>query len=130
MGVQLVNNIPKVVPELKRQVAERLNAAAQFWVGQAKQNAPVDTGFLKAHVGQSIAAVPERLEAEVRSLARYSAPTDTGIRGTLWWTKSYLRTRELFPQFLYGKAGSAGANVIRAAEEDFHGPMGRKGGGF
>lgn len=130
MGVTLVDNRVKVVAELKRQVAGRLNTAAQFFVGEAQRNANIDTGFMKEHIGMTLAATAERLEAEVRSLAPYSGPQDTGLRGNLFWTRAYIRTREMFKQFLYGTAGSAGSGVIRAAQEDFHGPMGRKGGGF
>lgn len=130
MGIRLVDNTVQVKAALREQIANGLNAAATFFVTEAKNAAPVDTGFLKAHLGVTVAAVPSSLSAEVRSLARYSAPTDTGIRGTLWWTKSWLATREKFKQFLMTKGTSAGAGVIRAAEEEFHGPMGRKGRGF
>lgn len=131
MGVVLVNNIPKIIPELKRQVAGRVNVVAQFFVGEAIRNSPYDTGFLRNHIGQTLAATAERLEAEVRSLAPYSAPTDSGIRGTLWWTKAFLRAREMFPRILMGKTevGTVGPSIIGATLQEYHGPLGSPRGG-
>lgn len=131
MGVQLVNNREKVVAELKRQVAQRINAAAQLMVGEAQRNANVDTGYLRSSIGQTITAVPERLEAEVRSLAKYSQPQDTGMRGNLYFTRAWLRVREIFPQLIAGKisVGTAGPGVVRASEQEFHGPLGSPRGG-
>ena len=132
MGVQLVNRIPVVIPLLKEQVAIRINNAAQFWVNEAQNNANIDTGFMKAHIGQTTTAVPNSLSAEIRSLAPYSMFQDTGRNGgNLFWTRAYIATREKFRQFIYqGLAftGSAGSGVIRAASQEFHGPLGRGGG--
>lgn len=122
IGVQLVNNREKVVAELKRQVAQRVNAAAQFMVGEAQRNANVDTGFMKAHIGQTITATPDRLEAEVRSLAPYSLYQDIGLHGNMFFSRAYLRTREMFPKLMMGNdVGTAGAGVIHAALEEYHG---------
>lgn len=130
MGVNLVDRTPQVLAALKEQLANGLNSAATFFVTEAKQNSNVDTGFMKEHIGITVSAVANNLSAEVRSLAPYSGPQDTGIRGNLFWTRAWLATREKFKQFMMSKGESAGANVIRAALEEFHGPMGRKGRGF
>ena len=131
IGVQLVNRAPQILTELKRQVSERVNAAAQLFVGEAQRNANVDTGFMKAHIGQTLAAVPDRLEAEVRSLAPYSLWQDTGRHGNLYWTTAYLRVREIFPQLILGKTQVSTTNqgIIRQALQDYHGPLGNPRGG-
>lgn len=139
MGVTLVNNFPKVQAALKEQIAQGINNAAQFWVSEAGDLAPVDTGFLKAHIGQTVSAVPNNLSAEIRSLAPYSGPVNYGTSRQApqpFWTVAGLLTRQKFAYLLksgfigISKLGSAGPNIIRAALEEFHGPMGRKGGGF
>lgn len=130
MGVVLVNNIPKVIPLLKEQVAVRVNNVAQIAVARLIAASPIDTGFLRSHLGQTTTATPNNLSAEVRSLAPYSGPTDTGVRGTLWWTNTWLGIRSEFPQLMLGKGESAGPGVIRAAMQEFHGVLGRKGGRF
>ena len=133
MGVKLVDNTEKVKAALKEQIAAGLNAAGEHFANEARNNANVDTGFMKSAIGQSVAATPNSLFTIVRSLARYSMYQDTGIRGNLFWTRAYLATRSRFKQFIYqgrAYAGGAGAGVIKAAETDFHGVTGRKGGGF
>lgn len=139
MGVKLVDNTAKVQAALKVQIAQGINNAVQFWVTEAQDFAPVDTGFLKAHIGQTVSAVPNNLHAELRSLAPYSGPVNYGTSKQAaqpFWTIAGLLTRQKFAWLLksgfvgIGKVGSAGANIIRAALEEFHGPMGRKGGGF
>lgn len=139
MGVRLVNNIPKIQAEIKVKLAQGINNACQFWVSEAIDLAPVDTGFLKAHVGQTVSAVPNNLHGEIRSLAPYSSAVNYGTSKQAaqpYWTVAGLLTRQKFTWLLksgfvgIGRVGSAGANVIRAALEEFHGPMGRKGGGF
>jgi len=129
MGVVLVDRKDKIIAELKLQLAMGLNAAAIEWVSGAKAKANVDTGFMKEHIGITKSASSADLSAEIRSLAPYSGPQDTGIHGNLFWTSTYLEIRERFSQFLYGKAGSAGPGVIRAAQQDFHGPLGSSKGG-
>lgn len=132
MGVKLIDNTEKIKAALRGQIAIGLNSAAQFFTSEAKAGAAVDTGFMKEHIGVTGQATAQRLETEVRSLARYSGPQDTGVRGNLFFTRAYYATREKFAQFLYGKiqVGTVGGNIIRAAEEEFHGSMGRKGQGF
>ena len=132
MGVKLVDRTAQVKAALREQIAHGLNEAGQFWVHEAQAAANVDTGFMKAHImmPESEMAIPARLSTTVRSLARYSVPQDTGVHGNLFWTRAYLATRAKFKQFLYGKGGHVGGSIIRAAEEEFHGPLGRKGGGF
>lgn len=139
MGVKLVDNTEKVKAAIHVQLAQGINNAAQFWISEAQDFAPVDTGFLKAHIGQTVSAVPNNLHAEIRSLAPYSQAVNTGTsrqHPQPFWTVAGLLTRQKFAWLLksgfvsIGRVGSAGANVIRAALEEFHGPMGRKGGGF
>lgn len=139
MGVRLVNNFPKIQVAIKEQLAQGINNACQFWVSEAKDLAPVDTGFLKEHVGQTTSAVPNNLSAEIRSLAPYSGFVNYGTSRQSpqpFWTVAGLLTREKFTYLLksgfigISKLGSAGPNIIRAALQEFHGPMGRKGGGF
>lgn len=139
MGVKLVNNIPRIRQELKVQVAKGINSAAQYAVGEARDLTPVDTGFLKAHIGQTVTATPDSLHAEIRSLARYSGHVNYGTHKQSpqpFWTVALLMMRQKFHYLLksgfvsIGRVGSAGGNVIRAAEQEFHGPFGRKGAGF
>lgn len=139
MGVKLVDNIPKIQKEIKVQLAKGINNACQFWVGEAQDLAPVDTGFLKAHIGQTVTATPESLHGEVRSLAPYSGPVNFGTsrqHPQPFWTVAGLLTRQKFNDLLksgfigISKLGSAGSGIIRQALQDFHGPMGRKGKGF
>lgn len=118
----MIDNKEKVVAALKQQVANGLNNAASFWVERAQQDAPVLTMFLRSHIGQTLGAVPNRLEAEVRSLAPYSGYVNYGTsRQTAqpYWTNAFIATREKFPQFIYGASGSAGAGVIKAALMDY-----------
>jgi len=130
MGVYLVDNTEKIKAGLKEQLAGGLNAAADNFANEARNNANVDTGFMKSAIGVSVAATPNTLFAVIRSLARYSMFQDTGLHGNLFWTRAYLATRIRFSQFLYQGTRGAGADVIKAAEMDYHGPTGRKGGGF
>lgn len=139
MSVKLVNNFPKVQAALKEQVARGINNAAQFWVTEAQDLAPVDTGALKANIGQTTSAVANNLSAEVRSLMPYSGFVNFGTARQSpqpFWTVAGLMTRQKFDSLLksgfvsISQGTSAGPNVIRAALEEFHGPTGRKGGGF
>lgn len=118
-----------MIPLLKEQVAARLNNAAAFWVAEAQANANVDTGFMKNSTGVTVPATPNSLFTVIRCLAPYGSAQDTGIRGNLWWTRAFLATREKFTQFLYDKVGSAGPGVIRAALQEYHGPLGNPRGG-
>lgn len=139
MGVTLVNNIPKIKQEIHVQLAQGINNACQFWADEAQDLAPVDTGFMKEHIGQTVTATPDSLHGEIRSLAPYS---DLVNRGTSrqapqpFWTVAGLLTRQKFDWLMksgfigISRVGSAGRNIIRAALMDFHGPMGRKGQGF
>ena len=130
MGVKLVNNIPKVKQAIHVQLAKGINNACQYWVSEAQDLAPVKTGFLKAHIGQTVTATPASLHGEIRSLAPYS---DLVNRGTSrqapqpFWTVAGLLTREKFNWLLksgfiqISRLGSAGRNVISAALQEFHG---------
>lgn len=133
MGVKLTDRTAEVKAALRERIAVGLNNAAGTWVDFAQGAANVDTGFMKEHIFVSVGATASSLFAIVRSLAPYSQMQDTGARGNLYWTRAYLAVRDKFKQFIYGGtaiAGQAGPGVIRAALEEFHGPMGRKGGGF
>jgi hypothetical protein len=139
MGVTLKDNTAKIQAALKVQLAQGINNAAQFWVGESRDLAPEDTGFLKEHIGQTVSAVPNNLHAELRSLAPYSSAVNYGTskqHPQPFWTVGGLLTRQKFAWLLksgfvsIGRVGSAGKGVIRAALEEFHGPMGRKGQGF
>ena len=144
MSVRLVDNTEKIKQALREQVAVGINNACQFWVDEAKDLSPVDTGFLKEHIGQTKAANASDLSGEIRSPAPYSAPINYGHRTTggstvpaqPFWTVAGLLTRQKFTYLLksgfvsIGRGASAGAGVIKSALMDFHGPTGRKGGGF
>lgn len=139
MGVVLKDNTEKIKQAIHVQLAQGINNACQYWVGEAIDLAPEDTGFLKAHIGQTVSATPESLHGEVRSLAPYSGPVNSGTTRQApqpFWTVAGLLTRQNFSKLLrsgfisIGKLGSAGGGIIRQALMDFHGPMGRKGGGF
>ena len=139
MSVRLVDNTEKIKHALREQVAQGINNACQFWADEAKDLAPVDTGFLKEHIGQSKAANAASLSGEIRSLAPYSGPVNYGTSkqpAQPFWTVAGLLTRQKFEWLLksgfvrIGRGVSAGAGVIKSALMDFHGPMGRKGQGF
>ena len=123
MGVRLVNNREKIVAALKQQVADGINSACQMWTDEAQRNANVDTGFMKSHIGQTVAAVPNKLEGVVRSLAPYSGFQDTGRHGNLFWTRAYITTRAKFRDLIFkgiAYTGSAGGGVIKSALSDYH----------
>src|SRR5438477_11384680 len=109
MGVHLIDNTVKIKATLRVQIAERLNNAGAFFVGEAQANANVDTGLMRDNVlmPESEMATPQSLSTAVRSLAFYSRPQDTGRYGNLFFTRAYLATRAKFRQFLMGeiKAG-------------------------
>lgn len=139
MGVKLVNNIPRIQKEIHVKLAQGINNACQFWVGEAIDLAPEDTGFLKAHIGQTVPAMPDNLHGEIRSLAPYSGYVNYGTSrqsAQPFWTVAGLLTRQKFDWLMksgfigISRLGSAGSGVIRQALMDFHGPMGRKGQGF
>lgn len=126
MGVRLVDNTEKVKREIRAQLAIRVNNAAQFFVGEAKRNANIDTDFMRQHIGQTVQATAASLSAEMRSLAPYSGPQDTGRWGNLFWTRAWLALRDKFKGLLMSSGTeSAGAGVIGAAEQEYFGPMGR-----
>lgn len=128
MGVKLVDNTEKVKVALRERIAVGINNAAGTWVDFAQGAANVDTSFMKNHIGITVAATTRSLFAVVRSLAPYSMYQDTGRYGNLYWTRAYLAVRDKFRQFIYGGtaiAGQAGPGVIKAALEEFHGPLGR-----
>lgn len=139
MGVKLVNNTQKIKREIHVQLAQGVNNAIQFWVDEAIDLAPEDTGFLKAHIGQTVTATPDSLHGEIRSLAPYSGYVNYGTSRQSpqpFFTVSGLLTRQNFNWLMKSgfigirKLGSAGGGIIRQALMDFHGPMGRKGQGF
>lgn len=139
MSVTLVDRTEQIKAALREQVAQGINNACQYWVDEAKDLSPVDTGFLKEHIGQTKAANANDLSGEIRSLAPYSGPVNYGTSkqsAQPFWTVAGLLTRQKFAYLLksgfvsIGRGASAGAGVIKSALMDFHGPMGRKGGGF
>lgn len=139
MGVKLVDNTVKIRTALREQVAAGINAACEMWVDEAKSLAPIDTGFMEAHIGQTRAANAESLTGEVRSLAPYSGHVNYGTSkqpAQPFWTVAALHTRKEFARLLKSgfvqirRGTSAGAGVIKSALMDYHGPTGRKGGGF
>ena len=139
MAVRLVDNKAKIMSALREQVAQGINNAAQFWTANAQDLAPVDTGFLKAHIGQTVAANSNSLSAEIRSLAPYSGFVNYGtskMQAQPFWTVAGLMTRDKFEYLLksgfvsIGRGSSAGPGVIRSALIEYHGPLGRKGRGI
>ena len=139
MGVKLVDNTAKVKQAIREQLAQGINNACQFWSDNAQDLAPVDTGFLKSAIGQSVTATPNSLLGEVRSLAPYSGYVNYGTVKQApqpFWTVAGLLTRQNFDKLFksgfisINKIGSAGRGVIKAALTEFHGVTGRKGRGF
>lgn len=132
MGVKLVDKTAEVKQALKERIAVGLNNAAGAWVDAAQGAANVDTGFMREHIGQTVAATATSLFTVIRSLAPYSAMQDSGIHGNFFWTRAYLIVRDKYKQFIYGGlavTGSAGSGVIKAALEEYHGPLGSPRGG-
>lgn len=120
----------KIKQAIHVQLAKGINNACQYWVSEAQDLAPVDTGFLKAHIGQTVTATPDSLHGEVRTLAPYSGYVNFGTSRQApqpFWTVAALLARQKFDWLLksgfigISKAGSAGAAIIRQALSDFHG---------
>lgn len=139
MGVKLIDNHQKIKREIHVQLAQGINNACQFAVSETIDLAPEDTGFLKAHIGQTVTATPDSLLGEIRSLAPYSGYVNYGTfrqHPQPFWTVALLLTRQKFDRLMKSgfigikRLGSAGGGIIRQALMDFHGPMGRKGQGF
>ena len=124
MGTKLVNNIPAIKQAIHVSLARGINNACQYWVSEAQDLAPVDTGFLRDHIGQTVTATPVSLHGEVRSLAPYSDFVNRGtskMAAQPLWTVAGLLTRQKFNDLFksgfigISRLGSAGASVIRAA---------------
>lgn len=139
MSVRLVDNTQRVRAALREQIAAGINAACQMWTDEAQDLAPVDTSFMRDHIGQTKAANANDLSAEIRSLAPYSGYVNYGTSKQAaqpFWTVAALLVRQKFEYLLKSgyvtiqRGKSAGPGVIKAALMDFHGPMGRKGKGF
>lgn len=139
MSYKLIDNFPKVRQQLREGCALGINNAIAFAVDEAKDLAPVDTGFLKEHIGMTKAASADDLSGEVRSLAPYSGPVNYGTSKQAaqpFWTVALLLMRQKFPGLFRSgfigirRGSSAGPGVIRSALMDFHGPLGRKGRGI
>jgi hypothetical protein len=139
LGVKLIDNTAKIKQQIHIQLAQGINNACAFWVNEAIDLAPEDTGFLKAHIGQTVTATPNSLHGELRSLAPYSQAVNGGTSRQApqpFWTVAGLLTRQKFDWLLKSgfiairRVGSAGGGIIRQALEDFHGPTGRGGQGF
>lgn len=119
MGVRLVQHYAEVEQQLRVKCAAGLNAAAQYFVDEARENANVRTGFMMTHIGQTVPATPATLFAEVRSLAPYSRAQNDGRHGNLFWTRAWMSTRIRFKDFFIAEAGSAGRGVVGAAMQEF-----------
>jgi hypothetical protein len=139
MGVRLVDNTAKIKVELQWRCANGCNNAAFFWAEESRDMAPEDTGFLKSGIGVTELATANKLSATIRSIAPYSGHVNFGTSKQAaqpFWTVGGLLTREKFGYLFksgfisISRGSSAGGGVIRQALMDFHGPTGRKGGGF
>lgn len=139
MGVKLIDRTDQIKVALRQACANGINMALFFWADNARDLSPVDTGFLKEHIGVTVTATGDRLSGEVRSLAPYSGPVNYATSRQAaqpFWTVAGLLTRQQFPDLFKSgfisiqRGSSAGAGVIKSALMDYHGPMGRKGGGF
>lgn len=139
MSVRLVDNSAKIKQHLREQIAAGINSACAMWTDEAIDLAPEDTGFLKAHIGQTVSATAASLSGEIRSLAPYSGFVNFGTSkqpAQPFWTVAALLTRQKFEWLLKSgfvqiqRGTSAGGGIIKSALMDFHGPMGPKGRGF
>lgn len=139
MGVKLVNNIPKIQAAINVQLAQGINSALLMGVHEAHDLAPEDTGFLKSGIGMTKAATPNDLSGEARSIAAYSGLVNYGTSkrsAQPYWTVAWLLVRQKFTWLMksgfvsMSRGTSAGPGVQKAAQLDFFGPTGRKGGGF
>lgn len=139
MSVTLVDNTEKIKVALREQVAQGENNVVAFIASEARDLAPVDTGFLKSGIGVSKEATVSDLTAEVRSIAPYSGHVNYGTSrqpAQPFWTVALLTARQKFEYLFksgfirFGRWTSAGPGVIRQALTDHHGPLGRKGGGI
>lgn len=63
---------------MRQNIAEELNSGANSAVSLAKQLAPVDTGFMRTNITQTVNASPEKLRAEIESGADYSVFVEYG----------------------------------------------------
>lgn len=130
MGVKLIDNKEKVIAALRVQLANNINGALALMVSEAQNNANVDTGFMRSKIGITVPATPGSLWGEMRSLAHYSLFQDVGRWGNMFFSKAFLVVRERFPRLMASNdVSTAGAGVIRAARQEYHGPLGSPRGG-
>lgn len=91
---------------LKSEIDGETEAAGKFWATRAKQDAPVDIGFLK---GQITSRKVRDMESEVTSAANYSAYLE-------WGTKTRVQVpADLQPyaeQFRGGRPGAGNAKKM------------------
>ena len=125
MSVRLVDNTDKVIAELRAQIAQGINNACQMWTAEAQNLAPVDTGFMKAHIGQTKAANANDLDGEIRSLAPYSGFVNYGTSKQAaqpFWTVAALTVRNAFASLLASgyvrieRGSGAGPGIIQSAK--------------
>lgn len=139
MGYTLVDNTEKIKRQLRQGCANGCNNAVAFWADEARDLAPVDTGFLKSGIGVSEVATENKLSATVRSIANYSSVVNFGgahQAAQPYFTVAGLKTRQEFNWLMksgfisISRGQSAGPGAIRAAMMDYFGPLGRKGQGW
>lgn len=130
MSVRLIDNTEKIKHALNEQVANGINNAANHWADEARDLAPVDTGFLKSGIGVTELATANKLSATIRSIAPYSGYVNLGtsrMAAQPFWTVAGLLTRQKFAYLLksgfvsISRGASAGSGVIRSAMSSFFG---------
>ena len=71
-------NFAALSANVRKNISDELNSAAQSCVSLAQQLAPVDTGFMRDHITQTEQASPTELKSVVESQADYSLYVEFG----------------------------------------------------
>lgn len=72
------NLVPQIPKQMRGKVADILNRAALGTEGDAKQLAPVDTGFLRNSIQANPSATAGRLKSETNVAAEYGINVELG----------------------------------------------------
>lgn len=102
MSVKFKDNRAKVKRQMRVDLARGQNRAMDFLVKNAKQLAPVRTGFLKRMIRRRLIATPERSRASAESAAKYSGYVNNGtykMAANPFWTVALLRMYVKFGEF-------------------------------
>lgn len=102
MAVTVRKHHQEVKRKMHADVARGENAAFRWLVGEARNNAPVQSGHLKSTVEQYIEATPDNPTAAAKVGADYGRIVDQGSAfraPTYFWTKPLLALQSQWSRF-------------------------------